>query len=416
MPDSKTLKTELAQLANQARTLYADLEAKGDKATADERQTLENLIQAGQTKRAALELAEKMEGLSAYTQAGEVQTTETAKSDTPAVSTKSWGQVVAESKQRQAAVAAGRPEAMDRVTVPGSLKLGLYSTTAGINVGVLTPPMRTPEIIEIDRMRPFSVIDLVNTQPTSEGSIEYVQLTSRTDNTAVVPEFTAGNFGQKPQSDLNFDLLTATVKTVATWIAASRQVLSDAPRLRAMIDTELMYMVRVNLENQILNGDGVGSNFLGILNWAGIQARVQSASSPSGRGQVTTDNMADTIRRAITDLRLSFYEPDGVVLNPSDSENLELLKDANDRYLSVYDPVAQRIWRVRIVDTAAEPAGTGLVGNFQLGAVLWDREQAQVYTGTVNDQFIRNAITILAELRAAFAVVRPLAFEKITFG
>lgn len=408
MPDIKALKSELTTLAAQAKLAYADLETKGDAATAEDRTALDALITAGQIKRADLERAEKMADFSPPAEPSAPQSRESGP-----VGRKSWGQVVAESKQRAAAVAAGRPE-MDRVRMPGALKLGIYSTTQSVSQGVLTPQQYLPEIIEIDRQRPFSILDLVNTQPTSNGSVEYVQMTARTDNTAVVPEYTAGNFGLKPQSDLTFALQVATVKTIPTWIAASRQVLADAPRLAATIDTELMYMVRHALENQILTGDGTGSNFLGITNTSGIQTRVMSATAPTGRGQLTTDTKADTLRRAISDLRLSFYDPDAIVLNPADGEALELLKATTNEYIGIYDPVAMRIWRVRIIETPAIPALTALVGNWQLGATLWDRQETEILTGYPNDFFLRNAVAILAELRAAFAVVRPLAFEKIT--
>ena len=47
----------------------------------------------------------------------------------------------------------------------------------------------------------------------------------------------------------------------------------------------------------------------------------------------------------------------------------------------------------------ANPAGTALVGDFRR-AVLFDRESATISVGTVNDDFIRNLIRVLGELRA----------------
>ena len=209
------------------------------------------------------------------------------------------------------------------------------------------------------------------------------------------------------------DLQSTPVKTIATWIAASRRILQDAPQLRGLVDGELTYMLRIDLEGQILNGDGTGNNFTGILNASGIQTRTQAATGD--RGGEASDTKADAIRRAITDIRLEFFEATGVVLNPGDGEDLELLKDANGNYLNIYDSVTGRIWRVEVAETPLITAGTGLVGNFVLGATLYDRMQTEIRVGEPNDFFIRNAVAILAELRAAFAVKRPHAFEKITF-
>jgi HK97 family phage major capsid protein len=47
-------------------------------------------------------------------------------------------------------------------------------------------------------------------------------------------------------------------------------------------------------------------------------------------------------------------------------------------------------------------------------AVLWDREQAAVQVSDSHaDFFVRNLVAILAEMRAAFGVIRPKAFVVI---
>jgi HK97 family phage major capsid protein len=47
--------------------------------------------------------------------------------------------------------------------------------------------------------------------------------------------------------------------------------------------------------------------------------------------------------------------------------------------------------------------------------VVYDREQATVTaTDSHADFFVRNLVAILAEMRAAFAIMRPSAFVKIT--
>ena len=57
---------------------------------------------------------------------------------------------------------------------------------------------------------------------------------------------------------------------------------------------------------------------------------------------------------------------------------------------------------------------TALVGDFQLGCMLFDREDAAIRVGTIDDQFVRNMQTILAELRAAFVVWRTSAFVAVS--
>lgn len=405
----KRLRTEVATMVNQAKTLYADLEQKGDAVTADERAQLNTLIEAGTKKRAELEKLEELDANDRFTNAP----VDAPKTQEPSVRQqwKTWGQTVIASQEFKAASARPGDGKMDRAGVPGGIK-AVYSTlgTAG---GVVVRNDFEPEILDIVRQRPPSVIDLVGVTETQSDAIDYIEQDTRVNNAAVVPEYSAGNFGLKPESNITFVERTAAVKWVATWIAVSKQILMDAPRLRDTVDNELLYMVRFALENQVLTGDGTGNNFTGILNWSGIQTRTMHATTPVGRAQTTADTRMTTIRRAITDIRLEFYEATGIVLNPSDSENLEITEYNANRYAGAFDPVTMRVWRVPVVETTAITALTALVGNFR-AAKLWDRMQADILVGQPNDFFLRNAVALLAELRAAFAVQRPKAFEKVT--
>jgi len=428
MPELKDLETSLATKINASRALHATLEAKGAEATQDERNQLEAMIAEGVLLRKQVDQLRELKGLEDYVSLGGSaaplsQTAQQLRSGTHEPR-KSWGQLVVEHKafthndgMRMSPVdvkAHMRPE------TPMRDVKAIYSLTDATGGAFTVPQYFLDPAIDVARQRPRSVLDMINVVPTMADAIQYVRMTARTNAAAVVPEYTGGNFGLKPESNLTFDTPTAAVKTIATWVGASRQILQDAPRLRGTIDSELQYMVQVTLEDQIIAGDGTGNNFTGILNTSGIQLRVMHGSAPVGRGQLTTDTKADTIRRAITDIRLAFYQPDAMVLNPADAEAIELTKATTNEYVNggqmatFYDPVGQRIWRVPVVETPAIPALTALVGNFRLGATLWDRMQTEIRVGEPNDYFLRNALAILAELRAAFGVQRPLAFEKVT--
>lgn len=421
----KEKRTALQQHVQQTKTLYRKL-AEQEKAhnedpeknpapSGEERTQLNAMIEAGKTMRADLETAEELERQDELVNqpAGERRSREGQQEG----KSQSWGRLTIASPEYKVARDL-KEKSMDRVKIPAGARYlqrkAIYSGTDATG-GVFTEPFRD-SIVELPR-RKRSVIDLVNVVEVSGDSFEYVVFNSRTNNAAVVEEFAGGVFGLKPQSDMDFALVEGLVKTIATWIPASRQILQDAPQLRDVIDSELTYMVELELEDQILTGPGGAGNLTGILNTAGIQTRVMdvSGAAMTGRDQAATDTVPDTIRRAITDIMLSFYEADGIVVNPIDAEKMELLKDGNDQYLRVYDPVSMRIWRVPVVETPAIPALTGLVGNFALGATLYDRQQTEILVGQPDDYFLRNAVAILAELRAGFAVKRPTAFEEITF-
>jgi HK97 family phage major capsid protein len=276
---------------------------------------------------------------------------------------------------------------------------------------IVVPPMRTRR-----------VRDLFPTRTTTAAVVEYFQMSgfttpgsSAVNAASSVAERSGGAFGLKPQSSFQFIGQQAPVRTLAHWEAAHRNVLADEPQLRSIIDKELLYGLRLQEDAQILQGDGLGENLLGILNTPGIQPYSWS----DGATDPVPDTKADAIRRAATLAFLAYYEPTGVVLHPNDWEDIELTKNTQGTYLmavSMQVGSEARIWRMPVVDTPAIDEGTALVGAFGTGAQIYDREQASIRISEQHaDFFVRNAIVILAEQRLALAVKRPESFVKIDF-
>lgn len=427
----KKKKQELAQLHADAKKLYGEMEEHDELRTADNREKWNGMIEAGKALRKEIDDLEDLEKIGEYVatpvagKSGE-ETPAAVGGDGPAAQPlrKSYGQMIIDSDQfKNADRAAGRMKSVNVGNIISRIagnRKAIFNTTDAQG-GYTVRQDREPEILDIARQRPFTILDLINIGQTSVDAVEYILMATRTNNAAVVPEWdaaiTAGEgdfgskFGDKPQGDLTFDLKTAVVKTIAEWIAASRQILSDAPNLRSMIDNELTYQIEFALENQIVAGDGTGNNFTGILSTSGIQSRVHKVS---GRAFLATDTIADTMRRMITDIALEFYEADGFIVHPTQGEALELEKGSDGHYVMIYDPVAQRVWRKPIRETVAMTSGTIVAGAFKIGTKLWDREQSSIRVGEPGNFFLQNAVAILAELRAAFAVTRPKTIEKAT--
>jgi HK97 family phage major capsid protein len=404
-------KAKFLELTTKAKTAYADLETKkgqGEDVTAEDVQFVEDIIADGKALRVEIELEE---GVSKMTDFAERPVGERQSSDLRQKREKSWGEIVVGSKQFQHATET-RKERMERVNVKEGKDLYGSSTGAG---GAFVIPQRADSVMLPHRQ--YSILDLVNILPVNSNTVEYVEMTSRTNSAAPVADYEGApinDYGPKPKSTMVFSLNTATVQTIAHYIPAARTILQDAPQLRGLIDTELVELLREELEDQVLNGDGVSPNLAGILQTLGIQTRTQADTSD--RGGLVTDTKADALRRAVTDIRLELYEVNGIVLNPADGESIELDKNANGDYVSLYDSTTGQLWRVNVVETPAITVGTALVGNFFLGSTLWDRANTEIRVGEPNDYFLRNAVAILAELRVAFAVKRALAFEKLTFA
>jgi HK97 family phage major capsid protein len=259
---------------------------------------------------------------------------------------------------------------------------------------------------------PLNIINLISRRQTTSDLVEFVRQTQRVQEAATVPEANVTTYsgstgqvsGEKPEGTMAFEKVTEAVKTIAVWVPATKRALSDAAQIRGLIDQELRSDLAEELEDQLLNGDGAGENFTGILNTAGILV------------QAFNTDLLTTIRQARTTLAVTGrVSPTALVLHPEDTETVDLLTDDDGRYYYGGPAMGgvQRVWRVPVVESQSIAQGTGLMGDFRR-AVMWDREAASIQVSDSHDDFfIRNMVAILAEMRAAFGLIRPSAFVQI---
>jgi HK97 family phage major capsid protein len=261
--------------------------------------------------------------------------------------------------------------------------------------------------------RPLLLTDLITVGTTQSNAVEYVTQTAFTNNAAFTAESTAtatpgspsAATGVKQESALTFAVKQAVVRTLAHWIPATRQALSDAGQLQTIIEEQLRYGLNYVVDSQIVSGGGTGQDLTGIVSTSGI-----------GTQALGTDTRPDAIHKAITAVRLQYAEPTAVALHPTDWESLRLQKDSTGQYL--YGPPAmagtQQVWGKPVVTGAQFAQGTGIVADWKQ-AILWIRDGIQVLASdSHSDFFIRNMVAILAELRCAFGIVRPSTFVKVT--
>lgn len=270
---------------------------------------------------------------------------------------------------------------------------------AGRSAGTsLVPGARVPGIVAPPN-RQFTIRDLLAPGRTSSSSVEFVKETGFTNSAAPVAE---GN--QKPKSDLEFNLFTTPVRTIAHIFKASRQILDDAPGLASYINARGTYGLKFVEEQQILNGDGTGQNLDGILNQATAFAPAFGVANETG---------IDRLRLAILQVILAEYPASGFVLHPTDWAKIELTKDLGGNYIvgNAQSPIGPTLWGLPVVQTQAIAAGEFLTGAFNLGAQIFDRMDVEVLLSSENvDDFEKNMFTVRIEQRLALAVYRPEAF------
>lgn len=306
-----------------------------------------------------------------------------------------------------------------------ALELRTLIQTGMLPAGFIAPTV-VPGIFRPDDLE-GSLRDVLLGGTTTSDAIEFFIETSFTNNASGVPQATHTsasdetpvNASVKPESALTFTKDSETVKTVAHWVPITRQMLQDAAQMQTYVEGRLMDGLRLDESDQLLNGTG-GDDLTGILQTANIQVLDGTYFSGAAVNDAGQDNenfnrilRARRLVRTVGRARANF-----VVLNPADMEEFLSYTDGQRQYFGAgpFNGTSMtQLWGMRVVEDENIAANLALVGDGRFAAV-WDRMQSQIFIDTINDQFVRNMLTILAEERLALTVFRPQAFAAVTLA
>jgi len=273
----------------------------------------------------------------------------------------------------------------------------------------LVPEMRVPGIVH-EPNRVLRVRDILQVGRTTSNTIYIAKENVYTNNAG--PQIQSPGSPEvreniaKPTSDITFTSSTTPVETLAHLFNVSKQVLDDSPMLASYVNMRGLYGLKLEEDDQLLNGSGAGGNLTGLV----TNQTSYAAQSPD----VVTTSL-DKLRDAMRQLQVANYMPTGIILNPVDWSNIETLKvnaGTDDRYI-IGDPASRlnpMLWGLPVVVTNTMTAGTFLVGDFNMVGMLWDREDATVAMSEHHDtNFAKNMVTIRIEERLALALERTSA-------
>lgn len=269
-------------------------------------------------------------------------------------------------------------------------------------------------ITPLPRSAPFFA-DLFASAPTSGNTISYAEMKN--------PDGGAGMTGEgsaKTQAD--FDLVEAktNVRKITSYIKTSKEALDDIPALAGEINNELVTLIKLKKDSEVLAGAGTGNTLSGVITNATAFTGGALALS------VVTPNNYDVLVAGITQIATAEVisgQPAGfmanvIVMNPSDVALMKLTKDANKNYIfPVTLPGSTSVMEVPVISNARMTAGDFLIMDSSKGN-LRIKEDITLSVGYENDDFTKNLVTILAEMRLAFYIKSQhvKAFVKGTFS
>lgn len=269
----------------------------------------------------------------------------------------------------------------------------------------VTPVQRMAGVF-YDPDRATHLRDNMNVIPTSTDTIYYITETMDTNATQV----TAPG-ADKGQSEVSLTQNSMAMRKISTYVRLAQEMLDDIPGMSAYLTARFMKKLKVKEDQQILYGTNLSNQLRGIT---GVAQAYDGDEIKVG----ASIQRIDILRAAIAQARVDEYTPSLIVLHPTDVLKIDLLKASDYQY--IHNGIfGQRpmIAGVPILETTAINSGEFLVGDFRLGATLWDRMQAVVKFGDQDqDNFIKNIVTVVFEERLCQTVERPNAFVYGAFS
>ena len=288
------------------------------------------------------------------------------------------------------------------------------------------PPesLRAPGILETALRDPNAVIGLFDQITTNQNAYVYLEETTFTNNAGEIAE--SGDISSANEGALAFTERTESIRKIATFLPVTDELLADVSGIQGYVNSRLTTMMRLRMDNQLLNGNGSAPNLTGVLNKSGINTFDYSSYS----GEL---NRLGQVYQAITEIRKdAFVEPDSIVMHPSDW--YQIVTSVTDQAgttsagLASKNPlivaaggfggdVAARLWGLTVVPSTAIAEGTALVGKFGGGdaAQIVMRQGVDLaVSDSHSDFFAKNQLAIRLTMRMGFVIYRPTAFCSIT--
>lgn len=267
--------------------------------------------------------------------------------------------------------------------------------------GIVQVPGPTEIDYTLPEKRPRLLYNFASTLPSApaQGPVTFKRRSTQYGEPATWEGYDeeAGENAAKAKVIYTWEDATANKETVAGYVPVSKDTLLDYDELLAIIEHDLLLDLSEKVNTKYLTGSN-SSGIVGVLNTVGIQS--------------FTTHMGGLYYEAIRYMRNECIKnartiPTHVCMHPDIKTAIDLYKTTQ----GLYQNIADNTWgMVPVEDFDCE------------GILVYDAYAARkrpihgtsVEVGYVNDQFIRNELSILAEQTTCLQVIRPDAFIYAT--
>lgn len=271
------------------------------------------------------------------------------------------------------------------VTVKAAGTMTFATNVSGGNIPVED---REPGLGRIQRRRPW-VLDNIASGTTMSNVVSWVDQANADGGAGGTAEGALKN-----QADFDLVVSSVNIKKRTVYIKVSDEMLDDIDYLESEINTELMELLMLDVDNQLLNGDNLALNLNGII----PQSTAWSAGSLAGT--VDGANNWDVLRTGVTQIELANHEATVIFMNPEDVLSMELTKGTDGHYVlpPFTSATGLEVGAVPIKKNTGIAAGSFLIMD-GARSKAFIRSNIDIRVGWENDDFTKNLVTILAEVR-----------------
>lgn len=247
-----------------------------------------------------------------------------------------------------------------------------------------------PDPLEQKRI-PTSLLEALPTVKRDHPVYAYLQQIARTNNAAIV-----ASGGTKPTSVVTVERKENKLQVFAHISEpVDEYLLADNANLESFVATQLLFMLREKVEQEILAGDGTTGHLMGIMATSGVQTQAYAAD------KVTT------LRRALLQLETVGHTGDLMVVNSVDWADIETQRVTSGSFDlgGPIDRATQKLWGVQVVTSPRIPVGKALV--LDRSALTVDTDGVISTKWDSSAGFDKNQVRARVEGRFGLSVLQP---------